>query len=116
MKNGNLKVYQENHKIHKDEYINDSDNELSETEEGSSTEIVINIFLLKQISDILNSIISENKKSENSTQENSLFRHDNIPNISLFDYLFRIQKYTGIENSTLIIALIYIDRICHKKY
>ena len=115
MKNGNLKVYQENHKIHKDEYINDSDNELSETEEGSSTEVVINISLLKQISDILNSIISENKKTENSTQENSPFRHDNIPNISLFDYLFRIQKYTGIENSTLIIALIYIDRICHKK-
>ena len=115
MKNGNLKVYQENHKIYKDEYINDSDNELSETEEGSSTEVVINISLLKQISDILNSIISENKKTENSTQENSPFRHDNIPNISLFDYLFRIQKYTGIENSTLIIALIYIDRICHKK-
>ena len=34
------------------------------------------------------------------------------PKISLYDYLYRIQLYSEIDDSTLIIALIYIDRVC----
>ena len=37
------------------------------------------------------------------------------PSISLLDYLRRIIKYLQIEYSTLIIALIYIDRLCKEK-
>ena len=115
MKNVNSKEEQKNHKYHKVYYRNNSYSEQSETEQGSSKEVMINISLLKEIADTLSSIISESKKLKNSIDTNSPFNHKYVPKISLFDYLFRIQKYTGIENSTLIIALIYIDRICKKK-
>ena len=117
MRNVNNKPPQENHKHkhHKELFQNNSDSEYSETEAGSSTEVVINISLLKEIADTLASIIFQNKNSKNQVNEISPFQHDNVPKISLFDYLYRIQKYTGIENSTLILALIYIDRICSKK-
>lgn len=56
----------------------------------------------------------QNTKEENAssllTQNECSFYCENIPNISLYDYLSRIVQYTDIQESTLIIALIYIDR------
>ena len=103
------------HKSHKEEYINISDSEQTETEEGSSKDLIIHKPLLKEIADTLSSIVSKNKLYNKHKKDRSLFSHKNIPKISLYDYLFRIQKYAEIENSTIIIALIYIDRICNKK-
>ena len=89
----------------------------SETEEESSKEIIMlkDRNLLKIISETLNSIIEENNKSKKKKNDHSPFEHNHAPKISLFDYLLRIQKYSEVEDSTLIIALIYIDRICKKK-
>ena len=115
IKNVNDRSLQENHKLHKEQYQDNSDSEYSETEAGSSTEVEINISLLKEIADTLTSIISKSQNSKNPIKEISPFKRDYVPKISLFDYLYRIQKYTGVENSTLILALIYIDRICSKK-
>ena len=93
------------------------DNDESETEEGSSKDIIMytNRNLLKIIAETLNSIIQEGNKSQKKQKDHSPFFHENVPKISLFDYLLRIQKYSKVEDSTLIIALIYIDRICKKK-
>ena len=69
---------------------------------------------------ILLHILSENKKSNeylkkiNSNQDGH-FTFKMKPSISLLDYLRRILKYLRIEYSTLIIAMIYIDRICKEK-
>ena len=69
---------------------------------------------------ILLHILSENKKSKdyqkkiNSNQDGH-FTFKMKPGISLLDYLRRIIKYLKIEYSTLIIAMIYIDRICKEK-
>ena len=69
---------------------------------------------------ILLHILSENKKSKdylkkiNSNQDGH-FTFKVKPGISLIDYLIRILKYVKIEYSTLIIAMIYIDRICKEK-
>ena len=41
-----------------------------------------------------------------------VFSANSVPNISIKDYLIRIQTYSGIEKSTMILSLIYIDRIC----
>ena len=65
-------------------------------------------------------ILEENKKSKdyfkkiNSNQDGH-FTFKMKPGISLLDYLRRILKYLKIEYSTLIIAMIYIDRICKEK-
>ena len=43
-----------------------------------------------------------------------IFSANSVPNISIKDYLIRIQTYSGIEKSTLILSLIQIDHICKK--
>ena len=35
-----------------------------------------------------------------------------IPNILIYDYIIRIQTYSLIKKNTLILFLIYIDRLC----
>ena len=45
-------------------------------------------------------------------QEKLPFSASAIPNITINNYLMRIQNYSGIDKTTLILALIYIDRIC----
>jgi len=69
---------------------------------------------------ILLHILSENKKSNDYYKKLNLnqdghFTFKVYPSISLFDYLQRIIKYVKIEFSTLIVAMIYIDRICREK-
>ena len=69
---------------------------------------------------ILLHILSENKKSKDYNKNLSLNQDGHFtfkvkPSISLFEYLQRILKYVKIELSTLIIAMIYIDRICREK-
>lgn len=80
---------------------------------------ILNYKLIKAISITLTSILDSNKNLENydeiiKTQSRIVFYSNIIPNISLEDYLIRIQNYTNIEKSTLIISLIYIDRLCNK--
>ena len=92
-----------------------SDSEQSDTEAGSSSEVTISKPLLKKIADTLSMIITQNKKSKNYKSEIIPFIDKHVAKISLFDYLFRIQKYSEVENSTIIISLIYLDRICSRK-
>jgi hypothetical protein len=44
-------------------------------------------------------------------RELSFYSH-NIPSISVKAYLERIMKYTKMEETTLVIVLIYIDKLC----
>lgn len=48
-------------------------------------------------------------------QLHSSLTSSKIPKISISDYLYRICRYTKIEEDTLILALIYIDRFCKKQ-
>ena len=72
--------------------------------------------LLIKINKILEIVMEENKELENYnekllSQQKMSFNTNNIPNITIQKYLERIFKYTEAEESTFIIALIYIDRI-----
>ena len=65
-------------------------------------------------------ILLKNKNSNNYYEKIALhkdghFTYKIIPPISLLDYLKRIIKFLNIEFSTLIISMIYIDRICKEK-
>ena len=78
-----------------------------------------NLNLIKSISNTLITILEENKKLDNykaiiKKQNKMIFSSNSIPNISINDYLKRIQTYSEIEKSTLIIALILIDHTCKK--
>ena len=75
--------------------------------------------LINSISNALTTILEENKKLDNykeiiKKQSKMTFSANSIPNISINDYLTRIQVYSGIEKSTLILSLIQIDHLCKK--
>ena len=89
----------------------------TESYEECSSEKSISNHLFNAISKILNQIVHQSKKLPNyldiiKSQEKMSFSSKTIPNISIKDYLKRIQTYTELENNTLILSLIYIDRIC----
>ena len=93
----------------------------SKTKNGQIPTTISNALSPQEIfAKILLHILSKNKKSKDYYKKLSLnqdghFTFKVYPSISLFDYLQRIIKYVKIELSTLIIAMIYIDRICREK-
>ena len=90
----------------------------TKNKEDESTKLQ-NLNLIKAISQTLTSIIENNKKMPNfkeilKNQGKMVFSANLIPNISIEEYLIRIQEYANMETSTLIMSLILIDRLCQK--
>ena len=68
------------------------------------------------ISLVIQQLLNENKKQRNyrskvREQSKMIFSSSSIPKISILEYLNRIVKYTKIEDSTLILSIIYLDSI-----
>ena len=89
-----------------------------EIEENNDPTKLPNYVLIKSISKTLVSILENNKKKSNykeivKKQGKMAFSANLIPGISIEDYLLRIQTYANVEKSTLIISLIFIDKLCH---
>jgi hypothetical protein len=90
-------------------------------EDDDIKEVPIDIQTIKSISNLIEDIISESKDL-NTNGDNIKISSDYLlknpftvkkpPTVSLEAYLQRIIKYTKIELSTLVITLIYLDRIC----
>lgn len=70
----------------------------------------------KAITSILTEIYNENKDSAKikliEAQKNNSFYAKKVPSISILNYFERILKYTKMEDTTLVIVLIYIDKLC----
>lgn len=64
-----------------------------------------------KISTLLTEIVRMNSKKP--FLDSDPFSKKIVPSITVSDYLERIKKYTKIEKGTLILAMIYIDRICN---
>ena len=72
------------------------------------------ISTIEIISDLLVNICEENKTKKNSKNYFlKSFTNKNVPSISIKDYLFRLSKYSKVNESTIILILIYIDTICN---
>jgi len=89
------------------------------SDEDDNESKIQNLDLIKSISSALTTILEENKKLDNykeivKKQSKMIYSASSIPNISINDYLIRIQTYSNIEKSTLILTLIQIDQICKK--
>ena len=82
--------------------------------------------VIEIVADILEEIVKDNEKNNenesvatkseiNDINESaiiSVFSSNKTPQISIKKYLTRIMKYSKPETSTVIICLIYIDKIC----
>ena len=100
---------------------NDEEEDTKEkrNQEDSPQSQTPNYDLIRAISITLTSILDTNKNLDDykeiiRSQSRQVFSATIIPAISIQDYLIRIQTYSNIEKSTLIICLIYIDRFCNK--
>ena len=89
------------------------------SDDDNKEPVTKNLNLIKSISSILTTILEDNKKSDDykdilKEQSKMIFSANSVPGISINDYLIRIQTYSNIEKSTLILTLIQIDHICKK--
>ena len=112
MKNSNL--YEFDSEKNSNSLISEKTEENEEEEEAN-----IDIKLLTSIYNTLLKVLEEtNKNSEIKqiirNQKKMPFSSNTVPQITILEYLKRIQTYGGMENSTLILSLIYIDRLCEK--
>ena len=112
----------------REEMNSSSDCEIDEVETKEQThrnekeeELVLNKLpnsdLIKAISQTLETILEENKNNPDykeivKNKKKMPFISDSIPGISIEDYLIRIQTYANMEKNTLIVSLIFIDRLC----
>ena len=85
--------------------------------ESSSFKIEFDIdTIISSIASILTEIITENigeeKKALRDQQMSLPFFSKKIPSISIKSYLERIIKYSKMADTTLILVLIYIDKLC----
>lgn len=90
-----------------------------EKEKGKDCICSENINLINSISNTLETILEKNKQLSNYeeiiiNQSKMYFSSFSVPEISIKEYLMRIQYYSGIEKSTLILSLILIDKMCKK--
>ena len=72
--------------------------------------------IIKAIVSNLSDIIEENRKRINMKyiSKDNIFYLEQLPNISFGDYILHLMKYTHINISTLVLAVIYIDKFCEK--
>jgi len=108
-----------NSKLYDFDSEKDSNSLISEKieEENEVDEVNIDMKLLTSISNTLIKVLEETNKNSDikqiiRNQKKMPFSSNTVPQISILDYLKRIQTYGGMENSTLILSLIYIDRLC----
>ena len=67
------------------------------------------------ISSLFEKLIENNASELNNSIFNlKIFETEEIPTISINKYIERIVKYTNCEENTLILSLIYLDKICLK--
>lgn len=96
----------------------------SKSTTDSLNEVYKNKKVVNLVKEILCEIAEDNKETRNSevkveskakkgkSAQNDPFSSKYPTSIPIRDYIDRILKYTHIEESTMVIALIYLDKIC----
>ena len=104
--------------FHNVDSLSITDGDTTQTSECSPQPSIDTEFL-KSVTYTLKQIIIANKKKAHKMkpmhQGSLIFTSKSIPAISLLDYLQRIKKYAKAEESTFVVSLIYIDRVCKNK-
>ena len=88
----------------------------SSSDNKYQTSLINESQIIKAIVANLNDIIEENLKRINIKyiSKNNIFYLEQLPNLTFGDYILHLMKYTHINISTLILAVIYIDKSCEK--
>ena len=75
----------------------------------------IELKTVELVSDLLKSICDKNESQTMNLNQNIMkpFTTKVSPSISIKNYLLRLTKFTKMDESTMVLILIYIDRICN---
>ena len=89
---------------------------ISSSENKCQISVIDENKIIKAIIANLNDIIEENRKRINRKyiSKDNLFYLEKLPNISLGDYIIYLTNSYKINISTLILAVIYLDKFCEK--
>ena len=71
--------------------------------------------LLKVISEILADICDQSNQSKEDKLIMKIFMTKKRPNISIYEFLQRLYKYSNVSEEILILLFIYIDRLSHNR-
>ena len=85
---------------------------------SSSSSFIVSrrlIKTIKKLDNCLNKIILSNSIANNNCNDNkysyeNLFKAQKLPSISIINFICKLVKYANIENNTLIVSLIILDR------
>ena len=70
--------------------------------------------LLHKIGGLFTKIVEENKSLKGIEENSDEFQGIKVPKIQVHEYILRLSYYFKFEKSTIIIAIIYMDRFCLK--
>jgi hypothetical protein len=73
-----------------------------------------NVKLIQSIIFAIEKLIVNKPNIDINNSSIILFNNDEIPNISIYNYVNRIVEYTNCEDNTLILSLIYLNQIIKK--
>lgn len=93
----------------------ESDHRLRESQQNDPGLEGVVDFVAEILEEIVNQTEEAEVEEEEDDDESSIiksFSTKNPPQITIKKYLYRIMKYSKPEPSTIIIALIYIDKVC----
>ena len=71
--------------------------------------------LIKVISEILADICDQSNQSKEDKLIMKIFMTKKRPNISIYEFLQRLYKYSNVSEEILILLFIYIDRLSHNR-
>jgi len=102
-----------------------------EQDQDSTYESTVALSMIKSISYLLEEIMEETEANKANMDKHiknykkynkdhkykgkivgECFMANKPPGVDIYSYLERILKYTHIEDSSLILSLVYIDRLC----
>ena len=72
------------------------------------------IILSKIIGTVIEKSVKYHEVNKTKEKKETNFCSKEIPNISITNYILRLTKKINIEPSTLILGIIYFDKICNK--
>jgi hypothetical protein len=72
------------------------------------------IILSKIIGTVIEKSVKYHEVNKTKEKKDTNFCSKEIPNISITNYILRLTKKINIEPSTLILGIIYFDKICNK--
>ena len=93
--------------------------ELAKKKENNHNKNNENPTFYLSIAYILIDLVNENGRKSNykeklQSQKKNIFTSHDIPKITLSKYLERMKKYMKLEDNSIILGLIYLDRFCRK--